>query len=78
MSSRSHETTPMSDQGHDDGVAPVAPDSSLSNIVHTTSNRIQKKKQFMFPLVNSSMIEPKHFLHVFVECTSLITLLNSL
>jgi len=78
MSSENHETIPMSNQGHDDDVAPIALDSSLSNVIHAIGNRIQKKKQFMFPSVNSSMIEPKHSLHVFVKCTSLIILLNSL
>jgi len=28
----------MSNQGHDDGVAPIAPDLSLSNVVHATGN----------------------------------------
>jgi len=68
----------MSNQGHDDGLAHVALDSSLSNVVYATGNQIQKKKQFMFPSASSSMIEPKDSLHVFVEYAFLITLLNSL
>jgi len=76
--SQSHETTPMLDHGHDDGLAPAAPNLSLSNVVHAIGNRIRKKKQFMFPLASSSMIEPKDSFHVFVQCTSLITLLKSL
>jgi len=31
------ETTSMSIQGNDDGIAPIAPDSSLSNVVHANS-----------------------------------------
>jgi len=36
----SHETTPILDQSHDDGIAAVASDSSLLNVVHATSKQI--------------------------------------